>query len=203
MTKVYDLEYNNSLLSRISAEIEIPGNTGIHFYYRLGEAFRSMSEVVAEWIPFIPGENFPGSTRGRYLQILVELFPDGEGNLTPTLSSLQVDFIPDLPPHPPAWVRIDSQNEALAVNWQASTDSDVSGYLVYYGSKPGQYFGTESATGPSPIDAGGSTAVNLEGLENGRLYYVAIVSYDGGSPPHMSGFSREEAARPSTMHRRE
>ncbi|MBT3273175.1 MAG: hypothetical protein HN368_08485 [Spirochaetales bacterium] len=203
MTKVYDLEYNNSLLSRISAEIEIPGNTGIHFYYRLGEAFRSMSEVVAEWIPFIPGENFPGSTRGRYLQILVELFPDGEGNLTPTLSSLQVDFIPDLPPHPPAWVRIDSQNEALAVNWQASTDSDVSGYLVYYGNKPRQYFGSGANLGPSPIDVGADVQVSLDGLTNGKLYYVAVAAYDSSDPPHKSEFSKEVAARPSNIHQRE
>jgi hypothetical protein len=203
MTGVFDLEFSSSWLTSIDAEAATPGDTEVLFYYRLGEDVRSRQEVIGPWTPFTPGEVFSPDTRGRYVQILVELFPDGHGQKTPSVSNLNIRYEPDLPPHPPAWVEIAPDDGALSVSWQASTDSDVSGYLVYYGSKPGQYFGTESATGPSPIDAGGSTAVNLEGLENGRLYYVAIVSYDGGSPPHMSGFSREEAARPSTMHRRE
>ena len=133
----------------------------------------------------------------------MELFPDGTGNLSPVVSSIQVKFVQDLPPHPPAWINIESKNEAITVNWLESTDSDVMGYLVYYGSKPGQYFGTGSSTGQSPIDVGNSTEITLEGLTNGKLYYAAVVAYDSGVPPHRSEFSKESAARPSNLHQRE
>jgi hypothetical protein len=39
--------------------------------------------------------------------------------------------------------------------------------------------------------------LTLSGLQNGRLYYFAVVAYDGTEPPHHSGFSREVSARPS------
>ena len=94
-------------------------------------------------------------------------------------------------------------HKALSVTWQASTDDDVSGYLVYYGNKPGQYFGSDSGAGRSPVDAGGGTSLILDGLENGKLYYISVVSYDSSSPPHKSEFSIERAARPSVIHQRE
>ena len=203
MTRVFDLEYSSSWLTSIQAETATPGDTEVLFYYRLGEDFRDRQEVIGPWTPFTPGEVFSPDTRGRYVQILVELFPDGHGRETPSVFNINIFYEPDLPPHPPAWVEVAPRDGSLAVTWQASTDSDVAGYLVYYGNKPGQYFGAESTTGLSPIDVGRSTAMTLEGLVNGRLYYIAIVSYDGGSPPHNSGFSRETAARPSSMHRRE
>ena len=130
----------------------------------------------------------------------MELYPDGTGALSPVVSSVDIYYEPDLPPHPPGWVDVVPGDENLTVRWQAATDSDVAGYLVYYGSKPGQYFGTSSTTGRSPIDVGNVTEVALEGLENGKLYYVAVVSYDMSDPPHRSLFSREATGRPSRLH---
>ncbi len=202
MSRVFDLEYSNSRLASIEAEIDTPGDTEVLFYYRLGEDFRSRSEVIGPWISFRPGDVFLSATRGRYLQILIELLPDGLGQETPSVSTIEILYEPDLPPHAPSWVEVDPDDGSLSVSWRASADSDVAGYLVYYGDRPGQYFGTDSSTGVSPIDVGPSTEVSLEGLSNGRLYYVAVVSYDAGSPPHISGFSRETAARPSNIHRR-
>jgi hypothetical protein len=73
----------------------------------------------------------------------------------------------------------------------------VRGYLVYYGITPGNYHGTGADRGPSPIDVGSATELDLEGLENGRLYYFTAVCYDSTDPPHRSAFSREVSARPS------
>ncbi len=199
-SRVFDLGFSNSLLSRIDAETTTPGETGVSFFYRLSERMTSRHDVAGDWQPFSPGTGFPPDTRGRYLQILIELYPDGSGSVSPTLSTLDVYYEPDLPPHPPGWIEVVPGNKTLTIQWQAATDSDVAGYFVYYGSKPGQYFGTGSMTGQSPIDAGNTTEVILEGLENGRLYYVAVVSYDSSDPPHQSQFSDEAAARPSHLH---
>ena len=199
-SRVFDLGYSNSILSRIEAETATPGETGVSFFYRLSERVISRHDVAGDWRPFSPGAPFPAETRGRYLQVLVELYPDGSGGVSPTLSTISIYYEPDLPPHPPGWIDVIPGNETLTLSWQAATDSDVAGYFVYYGSKPGQYFGTGSMTGQSPIDVGNSTEVTLEGMENGKLYYLAVVSYDSSDPPHQSPFSKEVAARPSHLH---
>jgi hypothetical protein len=72
---------------------------------------------------------------------------------------------------------------------------------VYYGTAPGNYHGTGAQRGPSPIDVGPATELELEGLENGRLYYFTVVCYDSTEPPHRSALSREVSARPSGARR--
>ena len=199
ISRVFDLGYSNSRLSHIDSDTTAPGETGVSFFYRLSENMVSRHDVAGEWKPFSPGMAFPPDTRGRYLQILAELYPDGSGGASPRVSTITAHYEPDLPPHPPGWIEVIPRNTALTVRWQASTDSDIAGYYVYYGSKPGQYFGTGSAAGQSPIDAGNTTEVTLDGLENGKLYYIAVVSYDSSDPPHQSRFSNELAARPSYL----
>jgi len=196
-SRVFDLGYTNSALLRIETESSEPGDTAIRYFYRLGETMLSHSSIAGEWELFVPGTAFSADTRGRYLQLLVELSPDGTGEISPVLSTIDIYYEPDLPPHPPGWIEVIPGHQTLTVRWQAATDSDVAGYLVYYGDKPGRYFGTGSVTGSSPIDTGNTTEVELRGLENGRLYYIAVVSYDSSDPPHKSYFSQEAAARPS------
>ena len=155
------------------------------------------------WKTFFPGSHLGNEVRGRYLQLLIELYPDGGGQLSPSVSSLSVFYEPDLPPHPPGWVVAEPGDEKITLRWNTSTDSDVSGYLLYYGEKPGQYFGSTSDSGASPIDIGNATSATLSGLKNGKLYYITVVSYDSSEPPHQSAFAREIAARPSSMHQRD
>jgi hypothetical protein len=88
-------------------------------------------------------------------------------------------------------------NGRVRLAWRPVREEDVRGYLVYYGEAPGNYHGGGAEKGPSPIDVGPATELDLGGLENGRLYYFAVVSYDSTQPPHRSAFSREASARPS------
>jgi hypothetical protein len=127
----------------------------------------------------------------------VELFPDGRRALSPQLSELRVVYEQDLPPAAPAGVQAVAGSARVRLLWSIVREEDVRGYLVYYGMAPGDYHGTGAEQGPSPIDTGSATELVLEGLENGRLYYFAVVSYDATDPPHRSAFSREVSARPS------
>lgn len=200
-TRVFDLKYNNSRLIGIDADYDKPGNTDIYFFYRLGDDLKTANQLFGDWQRFEPGEEFPFETRGRYIQIMIELLPDGEGASSPVVSSLAIRYEPDIPPHPPSWLVAKPEDGAITLEWKPSYDSDVAGYLIYYGEKPGQYFGEDSSSGDSPIDAGNTTSATIEGLQNGRLYYFSVVAYDGGKPPHKSAFSPEAAARPSRMYR--
>ncbi len=201
-SRVFDLEFSGSLLHEIDAAYETPGDTAVLFYFRTGDKLDSVSEVAADWRPFRPGSKIDPEARGRYLQLRAELLPDGYGMLSPVLHTISFAYEPDLPPHPPERITTDPGNGRVSLSWSPSLDRDVAGYLVYYGDRPGVYFGDDSDNGKSPIDVGNVSTVTLEGLENGKLYYFSIVAYDANDPPHESEFSREVASRPSSIHNR-
>jgi hypothetical protein len=75
----------------------------------------------------------------------------------------------------------------------------VGGYLVYFGTSSGDYFGESTIQGVSPINAGKRTSIRINGLENGTLYYFAVAAYNRTNPPNAGNFSRETMARPLRM----
>jgi hypothetical protein len=91
-------------------------------------------------------------------------------------------------------------NGKVMLSWRAVNDLTAKGYLVYYGSSPHTYLGTGAAQGASPIDVGSSTRAEIGGLDNGELYYFAVVSYDASEPRQQSPFSAEVSARPSRIY---
>ncbi len=69
---------------------------------------------------------------------------------------------------------------SASLSWDANSESDLSGYKVYFGSASGSY-GT-------PVDVGNATTHTLSGLSDGT-YYFAVTAYD--SSGNESGFSTE------------
>ena len=198
-SRVFDLGFSNSNLLSINADYTERGNSSALFYYRINDRLRSTTEVAGEWQPFLPGSILPEPLYGRYLQLSIEMLPDGSGESAPVIHSISVEYKPDLPPHPPLGLHVSEGNGTLQLSWQRALDADVAGYLIYYGDKPVRYFGEDAAEGISPIDAGDVDSFSLTGLENGRLYYLAVASYDSSSPPHQSEFSEEISGRPSRV----
>jgi hypothetical protein len=194
---VFDLEYSGSRLRSIEATYETPADTEAYFFYRIANELKSYRELDAPWIQFKPSGPLPQPVKGRYLQLRVELLPDGKGMDTPKISEIVVKYEPDLPPMPPGKIIATAGNGSVTLMWQRVNEKDVRGYQIYYGSVPGHYSGSESAEGVSPIDVGDETSFTLTGLENGKIYYFAVVSYDSLVPPHQSRFSSEVSARPS------
>ena len=190
-----DLGYTGTRLKRVEAVYEAKGDSDIFFYYRLADRLSS-DQLDGDWVQFRPGVEL-AQARGRYAQLRLELFPDGRRSLSPQLSELRLVYEQDLPPAPPAGVLATAGDGRVRLRWSPVREEDVRGYLVYYGQAPGNYHGAGADRGPSPIDAGTATELDLAGLENGRLYYFAVVCYDSTVPPHRSGFSKEVSARPS------
>jgi hypothetical protein len=89
-----------------------------------------------------------------------------------------------------------ARNGAVDISWRASPDTDLSGYLVYFGAASGEYFGESAVLGASPIDAGKRTSLRVDGLKNGALYYFTVAGYDRNNPADAGEFSREVSARP-------
>jgi len=198
VSRVFDLEYTGTRIKRIESIFQKPGSSAVNFYYKASDYFERQNRLETPWQQFEPGSDLTG-IRGRYIQVMVELFPDGSQEVTPEVSDIRLIYEPDLPPAPPAGLHGVAGNGKATLYWKSVYEEDVSGYLVYYGDSPGHYLGEGSDQGESPIDAGDVTQLEITGLENNRLYYFSVVAYDSTEPPHRSLFSQEISLRPSWL----
>jgi hypothetical protein len=216
VSPIADLGYGNSRLVAVEAQYKAPGTSSVEFAYRIADSWTAWRSGNAVWTPLRPGEALPEATRGRYVQVKAELYPDGTGHVTPALSSITLRYEADLPPPAPARLIAYPKDGAVELHWTRVPEADLAGYLVYYGERPGEYFGKGSDQGPSPVDAGNTTTITLTGIPNGRLLYFVVAAYDSGPDPdagiqgapgtapdlkraesRAGEFSPETAARPS------
>ena len=199
VSRVFDLQYAGTQLANIQSHYNTPGDTAILFFYRMGNRSNGTDVLDEDWTQFFPGTDLLHAAKpvlGRFLQVRAELLPDGPHLLSPSIHSITINYIPDLPPPPPVKLVARPGNGTVTLQWTSVPEADVKGYLVYYGDRPGQYFGTDVAQGFSPIDVGNVNSVTLTGMQNGKLYYFAVAAYDKSGLSHASVLSQEVSARP-------
>jgi hypothetical protein len=203
LSSIIDLGFTATRISRIEAVYTTPGDSGVEFYYQVSDVWQNprLLKTDTDWVPFTPPGSFKDTLKGRYLQLMVVLYPDGTRNLTPRVSSLRIVYEPNEPPSPPAGVVAEAGNGKVTLSWRAVDELNAKGYMVYYGTSPHNYLGTGAQQGDSPVDAGAKTSIDITGLVNGNLYYFAVVSYDDSEPPQKSTFSAEVSARPSRIYK--
>jgi hypothetical protein len=183
-----------------AGSLRFTDHSEIQFFIRANDSPYRWDEVP--WIPVEPGTELSGNLSGRYIQVAAAFYPSGDGETTPYLDELRISYRTAEPPRPPAQLSALARNGAVELSWRASPGRDVGGYLVYYGTSSGEYFGDhailENAAVKPPINVGNRTTVRLEGLRNGTLYYFAVAAYSAadGEWPEPGVFSREAAARP-------
>ena len=199
VSRVFDLGYSGTAVRRIASVFEQPQDAEVYFFYRLADALDGAREPASGWVQFHPGSPLEGA-RGRYVQVMMELFPNGRRDRTPEVSELRIVYEKDLPPVPPAGLRVEAGDGKVVLSWRPVNERDVRGYRIYYGEAPGNYLGRGADEGDSPLDVGDVTRFEISGLQNGRLYTFAVAAYDSTDPPHLSRFSREVSARPSGLH---
>ncbi len=187
-SRILDLGYSSTRISSIDAAYSRPADSEVFFYYRTAETMGSPSSIGGPWIRFAPGANM-GSLHGRYLQIMVELFPDGALAGGPRVSEMTVRYEPDLPPAPPAKLFGEAGDTIARLYWTEVNEEDVAGYRVYYGTAPAAYH--------TWVDVGLQSSHEMTGLVNGRLYFFSVVAYDSADPPHRGAFSPEVSVRPA------
>jgi hypothetical protein len=202
-SRIIDLGYSATRIARIESVDSTPSDSGIEFSYQAADTWggKRLLKSDTDWVPFVPGSDFGETVRARYIQLRVEMYPDGSRTQSPRLSSLRVVYEPNLPPAPPAGLIATAGNGKVTLTWRKVNDLNVKGYLVFYGTSPHNYLGTGAAQGASPVDAGSSTTIEIGGLENGSLYYFAVAAYDTSDPRQQSEFSGETSARPSRIYK--
>lgn len=198
-----DLGSPGARLIGIDAVFDAPDHSDVLFSYRLTK-LRADRTTDAEWTPVRPGEPIR-EAQGRFLRVRAELLPDTRSDVPPRLSRIDITYEPDPPPLPPTSLRATPLDGAVSLEWAPVQDPDIGGYLVYYGDRSGRYFGTGSAQGASPVDAGSATSITLSGLENGTLYFFAVRAYssasEGARDTRLNELSTEVAARPAKVYR--
>ncbi|MCL2093788.1 MAG: fibronectin type III domain-containing protein [Treponema sp.] len=182
-----------------SGPLRFSDHAEIVFYYRCGANPFLLRD--APWIPIQSGRDLTG-IRGRYIQVAAEFYPGIDGESSPYLSEIRIVYHGAEPPPPPTQVFAVPMDGAVELSWRAVPSRDLQGYVVYYGTTRGEYFGVhaiiESMVRPSPIDVGNRTSIRIEGLQNGTLYHFTVAAYGESDPlhPEPGEFSREVSARP-------
>ncbi|MDY7028758.1 MAG: fibronectin type III domain-containing protein, partial [Spirochaetota bacterium] len=195
-----DLEEMGSQVLSIDVDFTAPKGSSVFSYYRVADNMYDFALEEPDWNAFTPGEDLDPPPAGSYLEIKCELFPDGSGMEGPAVSSIKVNYRPNLPPPAPVGLTALPRDGAVHLNWGEINQRDLGGYLVYYGTSPGVYRGDDAGEGVSPIDVGTGTELRLTSLKNGQLYYFAVAAYDTAGPSHRSSLSRELSARPSAYY---
>ena len=214
-TRTMDLGYSGSRLLKIEAfggrtsalRNEYAGNASLSFqdyselrlFVRMSNSPYNWNDVP--WIPFRSGSSLPDTFCGRYIQIGMDFYPGEDGETTPYLSELKITYNAAEPPSPPARVSAVPKNGAVELSWNPGPSKDTGGYLVYFGTSRGEYFGDNGII-VSPVDAGKRTSIRIDGLNNGTLYYFTVAAYNitpGINLKEPGAFSREIAARPQLL----
>ncbi len=197
-TRVIDLGQPGARFQGIQTREILRGNSTITYAYRQSDTVFLPDQESNPWIILNPGEDLRDNNRGRYLQLRMIFIPDGSGRAAPQLSSLRVNYEIALPPLPPTGFTARGGDGRVTLTWNRGGNASTDGYLLYFGTRPGVYFGgTESLT--SPIDVGNVEEYTLEGLQNDTVYYFALTAYGGYEGKLISEYSTEQSARPGKL----
>jgi hypothetical protein len=184
-----------SKMNSISVVDTVPPQTEIRYFVRAGDNMFDWTDTFPVWKNVVPGEKINGIS-GRYFQVAADLYTDGLGVSTPSVTEIIIRYKENRPPVPPYKVFAKAKDSEVELSWAPSADGSAKGYLVYYGERPGEYLGTCSTTGISPIDVKNEVTVTISGLENGRIYYFAVASYGDEDANVVGALSKEVYARP-------
>jgi hypothetical protein len=174
-------------------DIRFSDQTQAHFFIRAANSPYDIDR--ANWQPLKSGAEIH-SIRGRYVQLAADLYPSANLDASPYIEEITVTYVPHNAPLPPENITAIAEDGGVTLSWKERRFDSAKGYLVYYGTKKGEYFGIGAIQGESPIDVGRVSSVHLDSLSNGVLYYFAVAAYDDGGATHVGMFGREVTARP-------
>lgn len=187
-----------TVIDKVSAKLFAPNQTDVKLYVRAGDNHFNWTEDFPEWKPVSLGEKIDGLS-GLYFQVAGELFPDGGGKTSPSVSQIQVEYTTLPEPFPPYKISVEPGDGQVTLTWSYSVDDTAGGYYIYYGNRSGEYLGRTAVEGASPINAGNVTSKTLTGLKNGVIYYFAVAAYSKIDERICGPFSKEVFARPSKV----
>lgn len=189
------LTKEGTVINKVFAEVYEPSQTEVCLYVRAGDNYFNWTEDYPEWIPVVSGQEIENLS-GLYFQVAAELFPDGGGQKTPSVTEIKVEYTTLPEPFPPYKISVEKGDGQVTLSWSYSVDDSAGGYYIYYGNRPGEYLGRTAVQGASPVNVGNVTSATLTGLKNGVIYYFAVAAYSKLDERICGALSKEVYARP-------
>ncbi len=79
-------------------------------------------------------------------------------------------------------------NTSKRINWSMNGESDLAGYIVYYGTASRTYTAMSTSIGLSGDGSTGTPSKIISGLLDGTTYYFGVTAYDAtGNESTFSG----------------
>lgn len=79
-------------------------------------------------------------------------------------------------------------NTSKRINWSMNSESDLAGYIVYYGTASHIYTAMSTSIGLSGDGSTGTPSKIISGLLDGSTYYFGVTAYDAtGNESTFSG----------------
>ena len=69
-------------------------------------------------------------------------------------------------------------NTSKRINWNMNSESDLAGYIVYYGTQSGIYGSMSTSIGLSGDGSTGRPSKLIGGLLDNTTYYFGVTAYD-------------------------
>ena len=179
-----------SQAKKLTVSVDTPVQTEAVFFIRSGENRYAWTATEPAWKPVRSGKAITGM-QGRFFQIAGNLYPDADGQKTPIVHSISLEYEKDSEPLPPARLFAAPKDGSIELSWTPSIDFDVKGYMVYYGERRGEYF-----SAGSPLNVGKVLSCRVPNLDNGKIYFFAVAAYDDEEGTRVGSFSQEVWARP-------
>ena len=200
VSEPFCLSETGARVSKMTVVDNVPVQTAVEYFIRCGDNCFNWDENYPAWEAINPGEEVV--IEGKYFQLAADLFPDGGGKTSPSVTEISLFYGVEEPPLPPYRVRAVAGNGEVTLSWNGAAgfgNGTKMGYYIYYGEKPGEYFGTVAVEGSSPIFVDSTeSSYTITGLENGRIYYFAISACPVLNPDLEGDLSKEVFARPSS-----
>jgi len=199
---------------RISDHLFYQNNTSLK-WYRIKNNQRKI---------YLKRSNSKKYLRGKYYQWRLHLAASPDGKRSPEIYDIKLNYIPDPAPQSPRFLQVvEAGDRFVHLKWEKNVDSDILGYRIYYGTKPGKYDGVISTVNGRRIDnsLGKTSSIEIkltdkiisENFKNHKpeilefplirntvLYYFSVSAYDSYEPDtpynHESGLSARVSGRP-------
>ncbi len=207
ITDVYKISDNLSSLKRLFFETEAPEYSYIKYAYRISDKYFMPDDAVNEWVYVKNGiEQFPENlSTGKYVQFKIEVYPYENLDTAISIRSIQMQYVVDHSPNAPILMSAIPGDERIDLKWMPSTEEDVVGYEIYYGTRERLYICDDSADGESPVyvpfvQQGELKPIGftLRGMHNETPYFISLRSVDRNG--NRSEYSREIYVRPSSIY---
>lgn len=207
ITDVYKISENMATLKKLAFQTGVPDLSHLKFAYRVSSSYFLPGDPVLEWV-YVQNNitSFPAEyMRGKYIQFKILVYPYEDNQSPISLDSIRLSYSMDASPQPPMLMSVVPGSGTIKLTWMPTTEDDVIGYEVYYGTHEGNYICGDSLSGKSPIfipfkQSGKLKTIEyvLQGMRNEVPYFIAIKAVDANG--NRSVFSKEAYARPSTVY---